>query len=67
MITTSYFHTQEKLIPKQAKYFLAKFDYTLEYKPRRANHIIKALKQSWHLWVTSPKRIGGSSKGRATT
>ena len=34
-IATSYFLTQKKLTPKQARWqdFLAEFDYTLEYKP----------------------------------
>ncbi|KAI3451352.1 hypothetical protein Pfo_008017 [Paulownia fortunei] len=34
-----YFQTQKKLSPKQARWqdFLAEFDYTLEYKPDKAN------------------------------
>ncbi|GJW00102.1 putative nucleotidyltransferase, ribonuclease H [Tanacetum coccineum] len=37
--STSYFQTQKKLSPKQARWqdFLAEFDYQLEYKPRKAN------------------------------
>ncbi|RVW86102.1 RNA-directed DNA polymerase-like [Vitis vinifera] len=39
-VATSYFQTQKKLSPKQARWqdFLAEFDYTLEYKPGSANH-----------------------------
>ncbi|KAI3443871.1 hypothetical protein Pfo_000536 [Paulownia fortunei] len=35
-VATSYFQTQKKLSPKQARWqdFLAEFDYTLEYKPK---------------------------------
>nr|GFB98555.1 uncharacterized protein [Tanacetum cinerariifolium] len=38
-IATSYFQTQKKLSPKQARWqdFLAEFDYQLEYKPGKAN------------------------------
>ncbi|GJS95125.1 putative nucleotidyltransferase, ribonuclease H [Tanacetum coccineum] len=38
-IVTSYFPTQKKLSPKQARWqdFLAEFDYQLEYKPGKAN------------------------------
>ncbi|RVW27175.1 Retrovirus-related Pol polyprotein from transposon 17.6 [Vitis vinifera] len=38
-VATSYFQTQKKLSPKQARWqdFLAEFDYTLEYKPGSAN------------------------------
>nr|GEU73013.1 zinc finger, CCHC-type [Tanacetum cinerariifolium] len=38
-ISTSYFLTQNKLSPKQARWqdFLAEFDYQLEYKPGKAN------------------------------
>lgn len=44
-IVTSYFQTQKKLFPKQAKWqdFLEVFDYRLEYKPRKANVIADAL------------------------
>ncbi|GKA61229.1 transposon Tf2-12 polyprotein, partial [Tanacetum coccineum] len=44
-IATSYFQTQKKLSPKQARWqdFLAKFDYQLEYKPGKANVKIIAL------------------------
>ncbi|GJS85676.1 putative nucleotidyltransferase, ribonuclease H [Tanacetum coccineum] len=44
-IATSYFQTQKKLSPKQARwqYFLHEFDYQLEYKPEKANVIADAL------------------------
>nr|CAN62036.1 hypothetical protein VITISV_019703 [Vitis vinifera] len=44
-VATSYFQTQKKLSPKQARWqdFLAEFDYTLEYKPGTANHVADAL------------------------
>ncbi|GKE59631.1 putative nucleotidyltransferase, ribonuclease H [Tanacetum coccineum] len=44
-IGTSYFQTQKKLSPKQARWqdFLAEFDYQLEYKTGKANAVAKAL------------------------
>ncbi|RVX00707.1 Transposon Tf2-12 polyprotein [Vitis vinifera] len=41
-VATSYFQTQKKLSPKQARWqdFLAEFDYTLEYKPGMAKSLI---------------------------
>ncbi|GJW18357.1 putative nucleotidyltransferase, ribonuclease H, partial [Tanacetum coccineum] len=44
-IATSYFQTQKKLSPKQARWqdFLAEFDYQLEYKPWKANVVADAL------------------------
>jgi len=44
-IATSYFQTQMKLTPKQARWedFLAKFDYIMKYEPGRANLVIVAL------------------------
>nr|GEV92016.1 hypothetical protein CTI12_AA187700 [Tanacetum cinerariifolium] len=44
-IATSYFQTQKKLSPKQARWqdFLAEFDYQLEYKPGKANVVADAL------------------------
>ncbi|GJX16761.1 putative nucleotidyltransferase, ribonuclease H [Tanacetum coccineum] len=44
-ITTSYFQTQKKLSPKQARWedFLAEFDYQLEYKPGKANVVADTL------------------------
>lgn len=44
-IVTSYFQIQKKLSLKQARWqdFLAKFDYQLEYKPRKANVVTNAL------------------------
>ncbi|RVW12104.1 Transposon Tf2-8 polyprotein [Vitis vinifera] len=50
-VTTSYFQTQKKLSPKQARWqdFLAEFDYTLEYKPGTANHVADALSRKAEL------------------
>ena len=44
-VATSYFHTQRKLSPKQARWqdFLAEFDYVLEYKPGKINLVTDAL------------------------
>ncbi|RVW44493.1 Retrovirus-related Pol polyprotein from transposon 17.6 [Vitis vinifera] len=50
-VATSYFQTQKKLSPKQARWqdFLAEFDYTLEYKPGSANHVADALSRKTEL------------------
>ena len=50
-VATSYFHTQKKLSPKQARWqdFLAEFDYTLEYKLGTANHVADALSRKAEL------------------
>lgn len=44
-VTASYFNTQKKLTPKQARWqdFLAKFDFTLRYKLGHANAVANAL------------------------
>ena len=44
-VATSYFQTQRKLSPKQARWqdFLAEFDFTLEYKPGTTNAVADAL------------------------
>ena len=44
-VATSYFQTQKKLSPKQARWqdFLAEFDWSLEYKPGKANVVADAL------------------------
>lgn len=44
-IATSYFQTQKKLSPKQARWqdFLAEFDMWIEYKPGRTNLVADAL------------------------
>ena len=44
-VANSYFVTQKKLSPKQARWqeFLAEFDYTLEYRPGRTNQAADAL------------------------
>ena len=50
-VATSYFQTQKKLSPKQARWqdFLAEFDYTLEYKPGIANHVAETLSRNAEL------------------
>ena len=44
-VATSYFQTQRKLTPKQARWqdFFAKFGYVMEYKLGRANLVANAL------------------------
>ena len=44
-VATTYFQTQKKLSPKQARWqdFLAEFDYVMEYKPGKANVVADAL------------------------
>ena len=50
-VATSYFQTQKKIRPKQARWqdFLAEFNYTLEYKPGTANHVADALRRKAEL------------------
>ena len=50
-VATSYFQTQKKLSPKQARWqdFLAEFDYTLEYKLGSVNHLADALSRKTEL------------------
>lgn len=50
-IATSYFQTQKKLSPKQARWqdFLAEFDYDLEYKPGKTNLVADALSRKAEL------------------
>ncbi|KAM0999124.1 hypothetical protein FF1_005866 [Malus domestica] len=47
-VATSYFQTQQKLTPKQARWqeFLAEFDYKLEYKQGKENVVADALSLS---------------------
>ncbi|KAH9727410.1 Endonuclease [Citrus sinensis] len=59
-VTTSYFQTQKKLSPKQARWqeFLAEFDYRLKYKSGKANVVADALsrKAEWAtLSMSQPK------------
>ena len=50
-VATSSFQTQKKLSPKQVRWqdFLAKFNYTLKYKPGSANHAADALSRKAEL------------------
>ncbi|XP_039165520.1 uncharacterized protein LOC120291836 [Eucalyptus grandis] len=58
-VATSYFQTQKKLSPKQARWqdFLAKFDYALEYKPRKANSMEDALSRKMELMSHTVSRL----------
>ena len=58
-VATSYFQSQKKLSPKQARWqdFLAEFDYVLEYKPGKANLVADALSRKAELAAMS--RIQG--------
>ena len=54
-IATSYFQSQKKLSPKQARWqdFLAEFDYELEYKPGKVNVVADALSRKAELAAIS--------------
>ena len=54
-VATSYFQTQKKLSPKQARWqdFLAEFDYRLEYKPGKANIVVDTLSHKAELVTLS--------------
>ncbi|PKI77579.1 hypothetical protein CRG98_002033 [Punica granatum] len=54
-IATSYFQTQKKLSPKQARWqdFLAEFDFVMEYKPGRTNVVADALSRRVELAAIS--------------
>ncbi|KAK2970517.1 hypothetical protein RJ640_001722 [Escallonia rubra] len=54
-IATSYFQSQRKLSPKQARWkdFLAEFDYVMEYKPGKANLVADALSRKAELMTMS--------------
>ena len=54
-VATSYFQTQKKLTPKQARWqeFLAEFDYKLEYKPGITNRVADALSRKAELAAMS--------------
>ena len=44
-VAMSYFQSQKKLSPKQARWqdFLVEYDYVLEYKPGKTNTVADAL------------------------
>jgi hypothetical protein len=52
-VATSYFVTQWKLSPKQARWqdFLTEFDMTIEYRSRRINIVVDALRKEAQLDV----------------
>jgi archaellum component FlaC len=54
-VATSYFQSQKKLSPKQARWqdFLAEFDYVMEYKPGKANVVADALSRKAELAAIS--------------
>ena len=54
-VATSYFQTQKKLSPKQARWqdFLAEFDYVLEYKLGRGNVVANGLSRKASLVALS--------------
>ncbi|PKI61275.1 hypothetical protein CRG98_018339 [Punica granatum] len=54
-IATSYFQTQKKLSPKQARWqdFLTEFDFVMEYKPGRTNAVADALSRRVELAAIS--------------
>ncbi|OWM75776.1 hypothetical protein CDL15_Pgr009420 [Punica granatum] len=54
-IATSYFQTQKKLSPKQARWqdFLAEFDFMMEYKPGKTNAVADALSRRVELAAIS--------------
>ncbi|KAH9648298.1 Endonuclease [Citrus sinensis] len=54
-VVTSYFQTQKKLSPKQARWqdFLAEFDYQLEYKSGKANVVADNLSRKAELATLS--------------
>ena len=54
-VATSYFQTQKKLSPKQARWqdFLSEFDFVLEYKPGNANIVADALSRKVELAAIS--------------
>ncbi|GER38202.1 polyprotein [Striga asiatica] len=57
-VATSYFQSQKKLTPKQARWqdFLAEFDYKLEYKPGKANVVADALSRKAELAALVARR-----------
>ncbi len=54
-VATSYFQTQKKLTPKQARWqdYLAEFHYDMEYKPGKANSVADALSRRVELAAIS--------------
>ena len=54
-VANSYFQTQNKLSPKQARWqeFLAEFDFSLEYKPGKINTVADALSRRYNIETVS--------------
>ena len=67
-VATSYFQTQPKLSPKQARWqeFLADFDLTLKYKPGRDNSVADALSRRPDHAQLAATQAEAPSKGSAT-
>lgn len=67
-IATSYFQTQKKLSPKQARWqdFLAEFDMCIEYKPGRTNLVAGALSRKAELVSLKLQEITAVSQFRST-
>jgi hypothetical protein len=67
-IATSYFQTQKKLSPKQARWqdFLAEFDMCIEYKPGRTNRLADALSRKAELVSLKLQEITAVSQFRGT-
>lgn len=59
-VATSYFQSQKKLSPKQARWqdFLAEFDYILQYKPGKANVVADALSRKAELAAMNKSHEG---------
>lgn len=67
-VATSYFQTQKKLSPKQARWqdFLAEFDMILEYKPGRTNQVADALSRKAELATLKMEELASSSQLKGT-
>ncbi|CAN1260507.1 Transposon Ty3-I Gag-Pol polyprotein [Linum perenne] len=65
-VATSYFLTQKKLTPKQARWqdFLAEFEFAMEYKPGKANSVADALSRKSVLAAISTPKVDTREKIR---